>query len=146
MNNLNYYVDQAIKNISATGASAYFAEDRKSLLEIIDNIIGKERKLIIKAKSMVTEEVMLREYLIERGHEVYETDLGELLIQIAKEKPMHTIAPAMHLTKERAAQLLEKLGLSVNKEMKHEELVSQVRKFLREKFIKADIGITGANA
>jgi L-lactate dehydrogenase complex protein LldG len=52
---------------------------------------------------MVTEEIMLREYLNEKGHEVYETDLGELLIQIAKEKPMHTIAPAVHLTKERVA-------------------------------------------
>jgi L-lactate dehydrogenase complex protein LldG len=146
LNDLDYYIDQTIKNINATGAYAYFANDRESLLKIIDNIIGKEKRLIIKAKSMVTEEIMLREYLNEKGHEVYETDLGELLIQIAKEKPMHTIAPAVHLTKERAAQLLEKLGLPVNKEMKHEELVFHVRKFLREKFINADIGISGANA
>jgi L-lactate dehydrogenase complex protein LldG len=146
LTDLDYYIDQTIKNVNATGAYAYFTNDRGSLLKIIDDIVGEERKLIIKAKSMVTEEIMLREYLSEKGHEVYETDLGELLIQIAEEKPMHTIAPAIHLTKERAAQLLRKLGLPVNREMKHEELVLYVRKFLREKFIKADIGISGANA
>jgi len=146
LDNLNYYIDQTIKNINATGAHAYLANDRESALKIIDDIIGEEKKTIIKAKSMVTEELMLREYLSEKGHEVYETDLGELLIQIAKEKPMHTVVPALHLTKERSTQLLKNLGLPVNKEMSYEELVLNVRKFLREKFIKADIGISGANA
>ncbi|MEM1586279.1 MAG: LUD domain-containing protein [Candidatus Bathyarchaeia archaeon] len=146
LENLEYYVEKAIKNINATGAHAYFAESSDSALEIIDGIIGDGRKVIVKAKSMVTEEIMLREHLIERGHEVYETDIGEFLIQISKGKPMHVIVPALHLSREYIASLIgPHLGLNVNKDATHEELVSKIRDFMREKFIKADVGISGAN-
>lgn len=146
LENLEYYVDMAIKRISAAGAHAYFARDRDSALEIVDKIIGDGRKIIVKAKSMVTEELMLREHLIWRGHEVYETDIGEFLIQIANEKPMHVIVPALHLSRERIAGLLRtRLGLDIN-ETTHEGLVSYIRDFMKEKFIRADVGISGANA
>jgi L-lactate dehydrogenase complex protein LldG len=146
LDDLEFYVEQAIKNINATKAHAYFASDPKSVLEIVDNIIGEEKKIVVKAKSMVTEEVLLREHLAEKGHEVYETDLGQFLIQISKEKPMHIILPAIHKSREQVALILRHFGLAVSKEATYEELVLQVREFLREKFVKADVGITGANA
>lgn len=147
LENLEYYVEKALKSINATGARAYFAEDRSSALKIIDEIIGDERKVIVKAKSMVTEEIMLREHLIKRGHEVYETDIGEFLIQLSGDKPMHTIVPALHMSKEQVAHLLRSnLGLDVEREITHEKLVSFIRDFLKEKFFKADVGISGANA
>jgi L-lactate dehydrogenase complex protein LldG len=147
LKNLDYYMDRTLNSVKATGANAYFAENKASALQIVKRIVGEEKKVIIKAKSMVTEELALREYLSSMGHEVYETDLGEFLIQIAKDKPMHTIVPALHLAKERAAQLLRnKAGLPVNEGMSHEEIVLKFREFFRTKFIKAEIGISGANA
>ncbi|MEM2335117.1 MAG: hypothetical protein QXZ64_02095, partial [Candidatus Bathyarchaeia archaeon] len=65
LGDLEYYIDKAIKSISATGAHVYFAKDSNSALEIIDRIIGDKKRVIVKAKSMVTEEIMLREHLIE---------------------------------------------------------------------------------
>ncbi|MEM2273740.1 MAG: LUD domain-containing protein, partial [Candidatus Bathyarchaeia archaeon] len=147
LGDLEYYVDKTIKSIKSTGAHAYFAENSSSALEIIDRIIGEKKKIIVKAKSMVTEEIMLREHLIEKGHEVYETDIGEFLIQMSRGKPMHVIVPALHLSREYIAGLLEPcLGLTVSGDASHEELVSTLRDFLKEKFIKADVGISGANA
>ncbi|MBS7640523.1 MAG: LUD domain-containing protein [Candidatus Bathyarchaeia archaeon] len=145
LENIEYYIDKAIKSINATGAYAYFAKDRDFALEIVDKIIGSGKKVIVKAKSMVTEEIMLREYLVEKGHEVYETDIGEFLIQISRGKPMHVIVPALHLSRERVADLLRSVGLNV-RGATHEEIVSCIRDFLKEKFIKADVGISGANA
>jgi L-lactate dehydrogenase complex protein LldG len=145
--NIDYYIDETLRAIKEKAkANAYFASNKDEALKIIDSIIGNERKTIVKAKSMVTEEIMLREHLTEKGHEIYETDLGELLIQIAKDKPMHVIAPACHLTKERAAELLSSIGVKVTKGMDAEKIVPEVRAFLREKFVKADIGISGANS
>lgn len=147
LNNLDYYIGKAMESINATRAHSHFASNRESVLKIIDGIIGGERKTIVKGKSMVTEEIMLREYLAEKGHEVYETDLGEFLLQLSREKPMHTIVPALHLSKEQVAKLLSSfLGCSISENATHEELVLRVREFLREKFVNADVGISGANA
>ncbi|MEM3673066.1 MAG: LUD domain-containing protein [Candidatus Bathyarchaeia archaeon] len=146
LGNLEYYIDQTMKSITVIGGHAYFASNPEEAVEIINKIIGEGKKIIVKSKSLVTDEISLRGHLAEKGHEVYETDLGELLIQISKEKPMHTVSPAIHISRERASQLLgQHIGLPISKEAKHEELVSYVREFLREKFVNADIGITGAN-
>ncbi|MGC8932250.1 MAG: LUD domain-containing protein [Candidatus Methanodesulfokora sp.] len=147
LKNIDYYINETLKSIEERAkAKAYFASSREDVLRTVDSILGDGKKIIVKAKSMVTEEVMLREHLAERGHEVYETDLGELMIQIAKDKPMHVIAPAVHLTRERAVDILKSAGVEVTKDMKHEEIVSRVRTFLRDKFMRADIGISGANS
>ncbi|MEM2517760.1 MAG: LUD domain-containing protein, partial [Candidatus Bathyarchaeia archaeon] len=146
LENIEYYIEKAIASISATGARAYLARNSETVLDIIDRIIGEKRKVIVKAKSMVTEEVRLREFLAEKGHEVYETDLGEFLIQISKGKPMHVIVPAIHISKEHVAQLFEHhLKFQVTESSTHEELVHNFRNFFREKFMKADVGISGAN-
>jgi|Deesub1362B_J571_1020462.scaffolds.fasta_scaffold00005_405 L-lactate dehydrogenase complex protein LldG len=146
LNNLDYYIDLTMRNVKRSHGHPYFARNREEALKILDEIIGDDSPLlIVKAKSMVTEEVGIREHLISLGHSVYETDLGELLIQISRDKPMHAIAPAIHIPKEGAIELLRRLGLNVREGMNIEEIVMEVRSFLRRKFVDADIGISGAN-
>ena len=145
LSNLDHYIEETLRSIRER-AKAYFASDRGEALRLVDEILGSGRRTIVKAKSMVTEEIMLREHLSERGHIVYETDLGELIIQLARDKPMHVVVPAVHLTKERIAGILRGAGIDVREDMTHEEIVSRVRDFLRDKFIKADVGISGANS
>ena len=135
--------EQACRAIEANHGKAYIAKTADDALNIIGGLVGTD-KLIVKAKSMTSEEIGLREHLEEKGNEVYETDLGEFIVQKLGSRPMHILAPAVHVPKEDVARLLSNITgqeLSVDIEM----LVATARKLLREKFFKADIGISGAN-
>ena len=108
--------------------------------------ISKERncKIIVKSKSMVTEEIHLNQFLEKNGIESVETDLGEYIQQLDGEPPYHIVTPAMHKSKEDVAKLFSnKLGTSPK--LTPEELTLVARHNLREKFVQAEIGITGAN-
>ncbi len=146
LKNLDYYIDLTLKSVERTGGKGYYVNNAEEAREVIGKIVGKG-KLVVMGKSMVAYEVGLRKYLESMGNEVYETDLGEFLIQLADEPPSHIIGPAIHMTKERVEQLLrEKVNKNIRENATHEELASVAREFLYEKFIKADVGITGANA
>ena len=146
LSNLEEYVEQTLESVKRTGGNAYFAQDVNEAREIVGKIVGKG-KIVVMGKSMVAYELGIRKYLTSLGNEVWETDLGEFLIQLSDEPPSHIIAPAIHMTKERVAKLLrEKLGFDVSENSTHEELVQKVREFLRNKFLSANVGITGANA
>ncbi len=102
-------------------------------------------RLAVKSKSMVSEEIHLNQSLESAGVEVIETDLGERIIQLAGERPSHLIVPAVHKTKEQVIALLaEKMGIA-EPPTEAEELTRLVRGDLRERFLRADMGITGAN-
>ena len=107
-------------------------------------ILRKEAKTVVKSKSMITEEIELNPALEKNGIEVLETDLGEFIVQQANQKPYHIVTPAMHLSKEDIATLYHE-KFQTNENLTPEELTLYTREMLREKFIKADIGITGAN-
>ncbi len=94
---------------------------------------------------MTGEEIELREYLEKQGNDVYETDLGEFIIQKLELKPMHILAPAVHVPKEDVAKLLSKLTGKKIPPDNIENMVATARELLREKFFKADVGISGAN-
>ncbi|MCE4611099.1 MAG: LUD domain-containing protein [Desulfurococcales archaeon] len=142
---LEELVEEAMRNIEANNGKAYFAETAEDARRIVGKIVGSG-KTVVMSKSMAAEEVGLREYLESLGNEVWETDLGQFLVQLEEGKPMHTVAPAIHMTREKAAKLVrEKLGIEVDPS-NIESIVLAVRRFLRDKFIKADVGITGANA
>ena len=103
-------------------------------------------KRVTKGKSMISEEMQLNHALENAGYEVMETDLGEYIIQLAKETPSHIIAPAVHKTKAQVEALFDKFHeaeLPANRS--REQLVSEARARLREAFLGADVGITGAN-
>ena len=142
--NIEYYVDKTMKSIERTGARAYFARDSDEARRIVGELVGSG-KIVVMGKSMVAAEVGLREYLIRMGNEVWETDLGEFLIQLTGDKPTHIVAPALHMTRERASQVLRE-RLKVNVEPDPSAIAQAARAFLRDKFFKADVGITGANA
>jgi L-lactate dehydrogenase complex protein LldF len=101
-------------------------------------------RLVVKSKSMATEEIDLNDYLEQQGVEVVETDLGEWIIQLLKDHPSHLIAPAIHLTREQIAALFSRVG-GEPLPPETQPLVKFARKKLREKFIAADLGISGAN-
>jgi iron-sulfur cluster protein len=114
-------------------------------LKIIADLTGTG-KLIVKGKTMTGEEVGLREYLEEKGNEVYETDLGEFIIQKMGSRPMHILSPSIHVPREDVARLFSKvIGQGITPESDIAEMVAAAREFLREKFFRADIGISGAN-
>src|SRR4029079_7303179 len=99
---------------------------------------------LVKSKSMVTEEIHLNRHLEEAGIEVVETDFGEFIIQIAGERPSHIVGPALHKTAEEMCTLLsETFHVPLTKEP--HVMAQFARGYLREKFAKADMGITGGN-
>ena len=135
--------EQACQAIEANHGKAYIARTADDALSIIQGLVGSG-KLIVKAKSMTAEEIGLREHLEEWGNEVYETDLGGFIIQKLSSRPMHIMAPAVHVPKEDVAQLLSRItGEEIPPDV--EKLVATARKLLREKFFQADIGLSSAN-
>jgi len=131
------------KSFEGKGKYFYFAKDGEEAKKIILNIIEK-KSIIVKSKSLVGEEIELRQFLEIKGIDIYETDLGEFLVQLVNGKPAHMVAPAVNMTEGRARRVLS----SVIKE-RMDNIVSMVlgvRGFMREKFLSADVGITGANA
>jgi iron-sulfur cluster protein len=128
-----------------TGAVVYRASTPKDALQTIEKILRKRgARLVVKAKSMVSEEIGLNRFLEEKGYKVVETDLGEWIVQLAGERPSHITAPALHKTKEEVAKLIgEHLRLEVPSDPS--EIVKLARKELRRYFIEADAGISGAN-
>jgi len=127
------------------GARVHFAATPEDLNWIVAEIAQQHgARLIVKGKSMVTEETFLNRYLEARGFRVVETDLGEWIIQLAGEHPSHLIAPAIHKRREDIARLFSQaLGRPVPEDIP--SLVATAREALREAFIKADVGITGVN-
>jgi iron-sulfur cluster protein len=127
------------------GTHVHFAATADDLNRIVGEICsGHQARLVVKGKSMVTEETYLNQYLEARGVTVVETDLGEWIVQLAHEHPSHLIAPAIHKRREDVAALFSKaLGRPIPSDIP--TLVATARQALRESFIKADVGITGAN-
>lgn len=130
-------------SVRDVNGEVYLAKDAEEAKEIISDLTGSG-KLIVKSKSLTSDEIGLNEALEEMGNSVYETDLGEFIIQLRKEKPTHMINPSVHVPREEVAKTFsELLGREVRPEIP--ELVGVARGYLREKFCNADVGITGAN-
>jgi len=142
---LDEYLEHLEKNVIRLGGKVHWARDAKKARELIETIASdKGVKTVVKGKSMVTEEIDLNKELIARGIEVSETDLGEFIIQLAEEPPSHLVGPAIHKTKRQIAELFsEKLGVRLMEDP--QEMTMVARNALRDKFIQADMGITGVN-
>jgi iron-sulfur cluster protein len=136
---------RAIISIEENKGKGYIARTAEEALEIISGLTGTG-KLIVKGKSMTGEEIGLREHLEEKGNEVYETDLGEFIIQKLGSRPMHILSPSIHVPREDVARLFSKvMGQEIAPDAEIASMVSAARDFLRDKFFKADMGISGAN-
>ena len=138
-------VKQAIEVIEAHNGKGYIAKTNREALDIIAGLVGT-KKLVVQGKSMTGEEIGLRHYLEEKGNEVYETDLGEFILQKMDSKPMHILSPSIHVPREDVARLFTKvLGQEIAPDAEIAEMVAAAREYLRDKFFRADIGISGAN-
>jgi iron-sulfur cluster protein len=135
---------KASESFEFNKGKAYIAKTAEDALRIIGGIVGKG-KLIVKGKSMTSEEIDLREHLEEAGNKVYETDLGEFIIQQLHSRPMHILSPAIHVPKEDVAVLFSKITGEKLPPDDIARLVATARKLLREKYVQADIGMSGAN-
>lgn len=143
--NLDYYLGRLSENVRKNGGTVYFAPGAKDARQIISEIIKKHQgKLIVKSKSMVTEEIHLNKALIGQGLEVVETDLAEYILQLAEEPPSHIVVPAIHKSRDDIAELFSKVA---GEKLANDtpSLTAFSRRILREKFLNADIGITGCN-
>ena len=145
IDDLPQLVERFTREAEAVGAKVYRAADAEEARRVVTAICrAKRAKLVVKSKSMATEEIQLNEHLEAQGITPIETDLGEWIIQLAHEKPSHLIAPAVHKTREEIATLFSKVvGHPVPDDPA--SLVAVARDKLRESFIKADVGITGGN-
>lgn len=145
LDNLDYYLEQFESQVKARGGKVVYARDGKEVADfLLDLAKEKNSRLMVKVKSMTTEEIELNERLERQGVEAVETDLGEYIMQLAHERPFHIVAPALHKTRYDVADLFSQ-RLGVERETEIEKQTKLARKVLREKFLTADIGLSGAN-
>ena len=146
---LDLYLEEYERRVIAQGGHVHYAvtaADARSI--ILDICRAADAKLVTKGKSMIAEEVGLDDFLAEHSITPVETDLGEYIIQIRHEMPSHIIAPALHLSKAQVEADFRRVHTNLPADRNLEEpeaLLAEARAVLREKFLAADVGITGAN-
>ncbi|MBL0176780.1 MAG: iron-sulfur cluster-binding protein [Ignavibacteria bacterium] len=146
LDNLAHYLETFERNATARGTRVVYARDGAEACAIIVDIIHRAGgRVAVKAKSMTSEEIGLGHALAREGIEPIETDLGEYIVQLAGEMPSHITAPALHKSREEIGRLFaEHLGIAYTSDP--ETLTAVARRVLREKFLHADVGISGVNA
>ena len=145
INHLDVYLTQFADKLTARGTKVFWASNGNEARDYVV-ALAKEKgaRLIIKSKSMTSEEIHLNSALGKAGYEVVESDLGEYIVQLREEPPYHLVAPAMHLTRHEISDLFREKLHSLPTE-NPEELTMIARSNLRMKYLQADIGITGVN-
>lgn len=139
------YLQQFEEKLIANGAHVHWAETSDQANQIIGDIAARtSARCAVKSKSMVSEETHLNDALQQRGVEVVETDLGEYIVQLRNDRPSHIIAPIVHLTRQDVGRVME-TALNVAYTDDPQALAAIARKKLREDFLRADLGISGAN-
>lgn len=142
---LDQQLEEFEMQFSKRGGKVIWAQNsQEALNEILKICKQKNCKTIVKSKSMVTEEIHLNKFLAENNIDSIESDLGEYIQQLDGEAPYHIVTPAMHKSKEDVAKLFEE-KLGTPSKLSPEQLTLVAREKLREKYLEADIGITGAN-
>ncbi len=145
---LDLYLEAFEAEVTATGGQVHWARDAAEARAIVLDICRDEgARTVTKGKSMIAEEIDLNPFLEAHGIEPVETDLGEYIIQLANEPPSHIIAPAIHKNRQQVAALFADNHPHLNGRLLDDidDMLADARKVLRERFLNADVGITGAN-
>jgi len=146
ISNLRYYLEEFEKNAKANGIEVFWAKDAKEHNQIVEKLLNDMGvKRVVKSKSMLTEECGLNHYLQKRGYKVIDTDLGERIVQLAKQPPSHIVLPAIHLKKEDVSEIFHKTLHSQEENTNPEYLTKVARESLRREFLLARAAITGVN-
>jgi len=145
LTHLDRYLEEAERSLEASGVRVHWAETAADALTVLRGIVREhDVKSVVKAKSMLTEELGVNEHLERLAVHVRETDLGEYIVQLLGEPPSHIVAPVMHLSLDDCRRLFhERLGTPLDGDP--ETLVAAAREALREEFLAADLGISGGN-
>jgi len=145
INHLDRYLAEFVAKLEARGAVVHWASDAREAREHILRIARENQaRFIIKSKSMTSEEIHLNDALQKAGFEVFESDLGEYIVQLRDEPPYHIVFPAMHLKRGEISQVFQqKLGAEPVTDP--EALTMIARRIMRQKFCQADMGISGVN-
>ncbi|HLP01724.1 MAG TPA: LutB/LldF family L-lactate oxidation iron-sulfur protein [Opitutaceae bacterium] len=143
--NLDTYLPQVEAKLKANGAQVHWAATGDEACATVLKIMqARGATKMVKAKTMVSEEIELAHYLERFGIEALETDLGEFIVQIDKDHPSHLVRPIIHKNRREIAKSFEREGLGDYND-DPETITRRARKFLRHKFLSADVGLTGAN-
>ncbi len=149
LDHLDLYLETYEKNVTAAGGHVHWAETaddaRRTILEICRKVGAKT---MTKGKSIISEEIGINAFLEENGIQPVETDLGEYIIQLRHEPPSHIIAPAVHVNADQVEADFRRLHTHLDKDRdltEPETLLAEARGVLRDKFLAADVGMTGAN-
>ncbi len=145
LSNNAYLLDRLESRCKEIGVNFYYAETSRDVLKYIGDIVGGG-KTVVKSKSMVSEEVGLRKYLERLGSEVWETDLGEFILQLADDIPMHIVTPSIHYSKERVAEVFSKRFRRSFDPSDVEGMVRFFSGFMRRKYFESEVGIIGSNS
>jgi L-lactate dehydrogenase complex protein LldF len=143
--NLDTLLPQVEAKLKANGAQVHWAATAESACETVRRIMAaRGAKKMVKAKTMVSEEIELAHYLERHGMEALETDLGEFIVQIDHDHPSHIVRPIIHKNRREIAQSFEREGLGAYND-DPATITRRARHFLRHKYLEADVGLTGAN-
>jgi L-lactate dehydrogenase complex protein LldF len=145
LSHLDKYLEEFVRMAEGRGAKFHWARDAAEANAIICRLTAESKaRVIVKSKSMTTEETHLNIALEAAGLQVVETDLGEYIIQLADEPPSHIIAPAIHKTRGQVSELFtSELGTPATDDIG--QLTRTARVTLRDRFAAADVGISGVN-
>ncbi|PIE62612.1 MAG: iron-sulfur cluster-binding protein [Desulfobacter postgatei] len=143
--NLDYYLNKFADNAEKNGAKVYFAKtDKDACGHVVDIFKRRQAKSVVKAKTMVSEEIDVNHALMDEGIEVNETDLAEVILQLDNwNPPSHIVVPALHLDRTVIQQIFSRYGYTGSEEPA--EMTRFARQYIRKKFLNADVGITGCN-
>jgi L-lactate dehydrogenase complex protein LldF len=146
MRHLDFYLEQFETNCQAAGGTVHWARDADEADSIIVGLVqAQQAKEVIKVKTMTSDEVRLNVALEKAGITPYETDLADLIVQLGEDKPSHIVVPALHRNRMEIRQIfLDKMNLSELGD-KPEDLAAAARNYLREKFLRVPVAISGAN-
>lgn len=145
INHLDRHLADFAAKLEARGTKIHWASDAEQARAIILAILReKKARMVIKSKTMTSEEIHLNDALAAAGSEVVESDLGEFIVQLRQEAPYHLVFPAMHLTRGEIQGTFQKNLLAAPSD-DPEELTMVARRVLRQKYLQADVGLTGAN-
>ncbi|TYL36804.1 (4Fe-4S)-binding protein [Natronococcus pandeyae] len=139
-------VDEVTAAVEENGGTVYLADDAADANRYIQEVVADaEAETVVKSKSMTTEELEVNHALEADGVDVWETDLGEFVLQLADEAPSHIVAPAIHKSREGIAELFREQFDPDERLETAEDLTMFAREFLGERIREADVGMTGAN-
>jgi L-lactate dehydrogenase complex protein LldF len=144
--NLDHYLLEFERNAIASGAKVHWAATAEEASRIVVELCQQAKaKRVTRVKSMLGEEIGLPHALDEAGFERYETDLAEHIVQLAGDRPSHIVWPSMHRTREQVSALFKQSHQQPHTEETIEAMVESARRELRDKFLTADVAISGAN-